>query len=530
MRSYRIRFLPANKTIEVTEGTTILKAEQMAGLKPDAPCGGRGICGKCNVTIRRNYESTVVSACQTRIEGDMVIETGDRSDDKVHVLTSGEYRAVTVNPAVKDASQGWLMAFDIGTTTIAGYLLSGKDGHQCDVVSMMNPQFQFGADVIARANYVLENDGVRMQEVVQEALNELIEETCKNTGISPTDIRLVSIAGNTCMHHLFLGISPRSLVVAPYVPKIKDGMILNASDLKINIHPDGKVMMLPNIAGFVGADTAACMLAVNFGKRKPMTLMIDIGTNGELVLGNEDRIVTCSTAAGPAFEGARISCGMRGTKGAVSHVYEQNLKMNMEIIDSQTAVGICGSGLIDIMAFLIQYEFIDSSGAFQKPNELVTAVGKKNNWRLQKREGKPVFLLQEKDEKTDQKEILITQKDIREVQLAKGAIAAGIQMLCRNLEIEIRQIDQVLLAGAFGNYMNTKSACTIGLIPYELKDKIRGIGNAAGEGAKLAAVNGNMFQEICGLVKRVDAIELATEPAFQDLFIDELEFARAIET
>lgn len=530
MGSYKIRFLPADKTILAEEGTTILEAEQNAGLKPDAPCGGRGICGKCNVTILQNKDRIVVRACQTRIQHDMVLETSDGLADKEKILTNGEYRTVPVLPAVKDADQGYLMAFDIGTTTIAGYLLSGKDGRQCSVVSMMNPQFQFGADVIARANYVLEHDGKRMQEVVQEALNKLIEEACRISKITPTDIRLVSIAGNTCMHHLFLGLSPKSLVTAPYVPEVKDGMIMNSSDLNIHIHPDGKIMLLPNIAGFVGADTSACMLAVNFKELVPRTLMIDIGTNGELVLGNKDRIVTCSTAAGPAFEGARIACGMRGTKGAVSHVYEKDLKMHMEMIDSKLAVGICGSGLIDIIAFLIQYGFIDSSGAFLKPEVLKTATAKNESWRLQKRENMSIFLLQEEDKIKGLKEIYITQKDIREVQLAKGAIAAGIKMLCKKLEIKIEQIDQVLLAGAFGNYMNTDSACVIGLIPYELKDKIRGIGNAAGEGAKLAAVNGNLFQEICDLVKRAEAIELAVEPEFQDLFIDELEFARALET
>lgn len=529
MAGYKIKFLPLGNTFEVMKNTTILEAERLAGLESDAPCGGRGICGKCSVIEELNGEKRVVLACQTKVDHDMVIHTGDRTESRHKILTEGVCRSVEVIPAVPGADQGYLMAFDIGTTTIAGYLMDGKTGRQLSIVSTMNPQFQFGADVIARANYVLEHDGKRMQEVVQEALNNLISAACREAGVSTQDIRLVSIAGNTCMHHLFLGISPRSLVIAPYVPEVKEGILQDAAECRLRIHPEGKVMILPNIAGFVGADTAACMLAVDFGRLESLTLMIDIGTNGELVMGNRKRIVTCSTAAGPAFEGAKIGCGMRGARGAISHVYAEGQELKLEIIDAQKAAGICGSGLIDTIAFLIQFGFIDCGGGFSEPDELETEVGKANAWRLQTRKGKPVFILQEADESEDSKEILISQKDVREVQLAKGAIAAGIRMLMQKLAIGTEQIEQVLLAGAFGNYMSSDSACIIGLIPYELKDRIRGIGNAAGEGAKLAALNGKLFQEICELVRGVEFIELAMEPEFQDIFVDELEFANAEE-
>lgn len=528
MAGFKVRFLPQDKMIEVPENTTILGAERMAGLEPDAPCGGRGVCGKCNVTIELDGKSEVVSACQTIIDRNMVVDTG-RTETKHRILTDGVCRMVEVAPAVEGAEKGYLMAFDIGTTTIAGYLMDGGTGEQLTIVSTVNPQFQFGADVIARANYVLENDGKRMQEVVQDALNELIAEACKNAGISTQEIRLAAIAGNTCMHHLFLGISPRSLVIAPYVPEIKDGMILDAGECRMKIHPEGKVMMLPNIAGFVGADTAACMLAVDFENLEPLTLMVDIGTNGELVLGNQKKIVTCSTAAGPAFEGAKIGCGMRGAKGAISHVRVEGLELKLEIIEAETAEGICGSGLIDVIALLIQYGFIDCGGGFAEPEELEDEVAVANSWRLQTRDEKPVFLLQEADEKEGRPEILISQRDVREVQLAKGAIAAGIRMLIQKMSVKTEQIDQVLLAGAFGNYMDTDSACMIGLIPYELKEKIRGIGNAAGEGTKLAVLNGGLFQDICELVKQVEAVDLAQESEFQDMFVDELEFANAEE-
>lgn len=525
---YSISFLPQKITIQVPEGTTVLEAERMAGLEPDAPCGGRGVCGKCNVVVEAGESKETISACQTKIDRDMVVDTG-RTEQEHKILTEGVCRSVEVAPLVAEAAEGCLMAFDIGTTTIAGYLMEGRSGKQLAIVSAMNPQFQFGADVIARANYVLENDGVRMQEVVQDALNVLIAEAAGKAGVDPASIRLIAIAGNTCMHHLFLGISPRSLVIAPYVAQVTDGMILDAAQCHLKIHPEGKVLMLPNIAGFVGADTAACMLAVDFAHLKPMTLMIDIGTNGELVMGNQERLVTCSTAAGPAFEGAKIGCGMRGAKGAISHVHMEGTELKMEIIDAEQAEGICGSGLIDVIALLIKYGFIDCRGGFADPEELESEAARANSWRLQRRDDRPVFLLQEADALSGRKEILISQRDVREVQLAKGAIAAGIQMLKKTLSIETEQIDQVLLAGAFGNYMNTDSACEIGLIPEELRGRIRGIGNAAGEGAKLAVLNGALYREICEVAKTVESVELAMKPEFQDMFVDELEFANAEE-
>ena len=271
------------------------------------------------------------------------------------------------------------------------------------------------------------------------------------------------------------------------------------------------------------------MLSVAFDQLEPMTLMIDIGTNGELVMGNKNHMVTTSTAAGPAFEGAKIECGMRGSKGAISHITVENNELKLEIIENVKPVGICGSGLIDILAVMIRHGFIDNYGRLCEADELEDAFAISQAHRIQEKDGKPVFILVPAEESANGTDIYISQKDIREVQLAKGAIAAGIQIMAEKLSIRPEDIQQVYLAGAFGNYMDAENACEIGLIPYELRKRIIPIGNAAGEGAKLAVVNRGQYDYACEMAKKAEFIELATESCFQDTFVDELEFARAVE-
>lgn len=532
-KHFTVTFLPQNLVLEVEEGTTILQAEQLAGLEPDAPCGGKGTCGKCKVNITDGERKGIVLACQTPVDCDMKVDT--LYQEKVQrILTEGLSRQVPVDPGVEapdgDAEKPfYLMAFDIGTTTIVGYLMDGRTGKELALSSAMNPQHQFGADVIARSNYVLEHGGEEMKDVVRKALNQLIGEACRDAGVKREEILQVSIVGNTCMHHLFLGISPKTLVLAPYVPAVKDGMILEAAECGLHIAEGGKLLLLPNIAGFVGGDTVGCMLSVAFDRLEPMTLMIDIGTNGELVMGNRDKMVTTSTAAGPAFEGAKIECGMRGAKGAISHIDVCDGKLAIEVIENVKPVGICGSGLIDGVAFMIRHGIVDSFGGLCDPEDLTGEFEKSLAWRLKEKDGKPVFVLVPGEETASGEDIYISQKDIREVQLAKGAIAAGIRIMAEKLSIRPEDIQQVYLAGAFGNYMDAGNACEIGLIPYALKDRITPIGNAAGEGSKLAVVNRGEYEYACQLAREAEFIELATENEFQDTFVDELEFARAVE-
>lgn len=529
---YKVTFLPQRMTAMIEEGTTILEAEQAQGLEPDAPCGGMGTCGKCRVTIRKGKKTGSVLACQTSVDSDMVIDTNPQ--EKVQrILAGGRSREVTVDPGVraKDDKPFYLMAFDIGTTTLVGYLMDGRNGKVLATESRMNPQHTYGADVISRANYVLENENGSklMKDLITGALNKLISQACDAIGIDRTEILQVAIVGNTCMHHLFLGLSPKSLVLAPYVPAVKEGIIGKARDYQIQIAPEGRLILLPNIAGFVGGDTVGCMLSIAFDQLNEMSLMIDIGTNGEMVLGDKNRMMTTSTAAGPAFEGAKIECGMRGSRGAVSHLTEAEDELKIEVIDDVKPIGICGSGLIDILAFLIRRGFLDQMGGFVEPDELEDPVARREAWRLITVHKQPAFLLYKAEDTGNHQDIYLSQKDVREVQLAKGAIAAGIQILSEKLGIEPENIEKVYLAGAFGNYMDAESACMIGLIPYALHERIVTVGNAAGEGAKLACLNKDEAVYAGKLAKEAEFIELANEGAFQDVFVDQLQFDQARE-
>lgn len=570
-----VKFVRENIEIEMEDGASVLEAEIRAGLRPDAPCGGLGKCGKCLVKIN----GEVVKACQVRIsEGETcVVETLDRAGSE-KILTDGFNREVVFEPGLrmvqvelekarpgekrsdwqrlldelaemdsdvepermevdlklagelygmrrdsddwyviysgrrilemrKQAGRRCLAAFDIGTTTIAGYLLDSEDGRMLAVESRMNPQAQYGADVIMRANYALEHGTDVLSRCIREAVNEMLGVLTGDAGISRQDIFQVCIVGNTCMHHLFLGISPASLVHAPYTPAVSERLVLNAGDYGLNVQRKAELIMLPDIAGYVGADTCGCLLALRQDQKDEISLMIDIGTNGEMVLGNRNRLVTCSTAAGPAFEGAKIECGMRGAAGAVDHVKYENGKWDYTTVGNQPAVGLCGSGLIDLVAGLLDAGMLDENGALSSGQE---------------KQG--VFMLVPLEQAGNERGVYLTQKDIGEVQLAKAAIAAGIQMLMKRLGITEEEICSVYIAGAFGNYMDPVSAGKIGLLPAALVKKVKPVGNAAGEGAKIALVNEREMLEMDELVGKIDFVELAASGDFQDYFIDELGF------
>ena len=518
-RMYTVTFLPQNISIEVAEGTTLLAAEQEAGLEPDAPCGGKGDCGKCKVNIVSGKQTGVVLACQTAVTCDMKVDT--MYQGKIQkILTDGFSRSVAVEPGVgrEELEKGipfYLMAFDIGTTTVVGYLLDGKSGKEMAVASMMNPQHQFGADVISRSNYVLEHGGEEMRAVIQDALNRLIVQACAKAGIKKEEILQVSIVGNTCMHHLFLGISPDSLVHAPYLPAVKEGMILSAEECGIHIAPEGRLLMLPNIAGFVGADTVGCMLSIAFDQLEPMTLMIDIGTNGEMVMGNKERMVTTSTAAGPAFEGAHIQCGTGGVPGAVDSVKIEDGTVRVTTIGGQAAQGICGSGLVDAVSEMKDQEIMDMTGRIDEDE-----MPEEYESRCFDLDGKPAFSLTGQGEDG----VFIAQKDLREVQLAKGAIAAGIEVLMNQLGVEFKDIEALYLAGGFGNYIDKHSACNIGLLPPELEERIVPIGNGAGAGAQRMLLDEDYLKRAEEIRRRMEYIELSARPDFQDLFVDHMLF------
>lgn len=435
-------------------------------------------------------------------------------------ITAVMFENIVAGLEPQDTSKSMLgMAFDIGTTTIVGYLLDLYSGVELSVVSTLNPQTSFGADVISRLTFAgHEENGLRkLQGAVIEAINKLIEEAVERASVTRNEIYGVSIAANTCMHHLFLGINPQSIAVAPYVPAVSESLVLDASELKIAINRAGKVFMLPNIAGFVGADTVAVLLATELDRSEDVKLIIDIGTNGEIALGSKGKIVACSAAAGPAFEGAQISSGMRGAAGAIDHVYYQD-KLEYTVIGGGKPLGVCGSALLDTVAGLVELGILNKRGKFIAYEQLTNPLAKKFKENLIQHEGQGAFLLAEASVTAHGRPIMITQSDIRELQMAKGAMAAGIRVLMETSGIKIQDIKEVLLAGAFGNYLNPHSACVIGLIPLELEGKIKMIGNAAGTGAKLALLSSSKFRRAEDIADVVKFVELGSYPKFNSIF------------
>ena len=310
----------------------------------------------------------------------------------------------------------------------------------------------------------------------------------------PSEIVLTCIVANPAMQQLFLGISPGNLATVPFAPVITEAKIVPAKEY-LPLCESAQMMIVPDVSGYVGADTVGCVLSTRMYASDKMTLMVDIGTNGEMVLGNKHRMTACSTAAGPALEGANIRFGMRGAEGAIDHVWMEDGDIRCSVIGGGTARGICGSGLIDAVAVLLESGLINRRGRIQSLEEV---------------DGQRVVWLTER--------IYLTQEDIREVQLAKGAIAAGIALMAKQLDIEQSQIDQVLLAGAFGSFLRPESACRIGLLPPELLDKIVPVGNAAGSGAKRLVCDERLLEEAQKLVEKIEFIELADLPDFRRCF------------
>ena len=476
----KLKIQELDRVIDAPAGVNLLAVLRENGLHPDAPCGGKGKCGKCKVIV----DGVEQLACQTIVNRDMTLVLPHL--EGAQILTDA--RATAVRP---DGTNQYVIAFDLGTTTVVAYLMDGITGQTLSKTSCMNPQAQFGADVISRIEYAMEGHAVELSGCIRQALGELTENAAKQAGISPTDITAASIVGNTAMHHLLLEIDPKPLTVPPYMPNVSEGLTLSPQGL-LPINPAGTVRILPNIAGFVGADTVGCLLATKLDTLDDLTLMIDIGTNGEMVLGNKYRRIACSTAAGPAFEGAKIECGMRGAPGAVDHVTVVDGKLRFHVIGEGEAVGLCGSGLLDLIAALLETEEISESGRMESGA----------TYQL---EGTKVYL---------------TQKDVREVQLAKAAIRAGIELMCKRMGVKAADIRQVLLAGAFGNYLDPNSACAIGMIPPVLRERIVPIGNAAGEGAKMAVLNVEEYEYSKRLAQGTEFLELASMPEFNDCYVD----------
>ncbi|WP_456055870.1 ASKHA domain-containing protein [Agathobacter sp.] len=533
-----------NTDSKTAGNTTILEYCRSHGVTEiEAPCGGKGTCGKCKVTVTKPYYKEVL-ACQTKICDGMEIivgrkeSTGTKEDSMVvltnegsisekfneHVKRNAVLKEETANePEKVESNAGTLAACDIGTTTVVCYLIDKETGQIISTRSGANPQRSFGADVLSRIDAAARaddndkaNGGLQMMQTqIVSLLNGFISDMLMECG--RTEVCLFSVAGNTVMCHLLMGISPEKLGRAPFMPDEYFGRAFNPLD--IGLENCQTMIIFPAVSGFVGGDiTAGMMETVNCRK---LTLYLDIGTNGEMALGKGDRYVCCATAAGPAFEGAQIEMGMPASRGAVDKVWLEGRRIRYSVIGNDRPVGLCGSGLIDALAILLKAGIIDENGTILSGQELPILFRSY------------VFEVEAEDAAQSTESSLavhiapgvyITQEDIRKLQLAKGAIAAGIDILFKEYGCKPCDLDILTFAGGFGNYIDKASAAAIGLFPPELLDRAKEVGNAAGNGAVSAALSQEAWESALDISGKMRYIELASYPHFDEIYVEHMNF------
>ena len=626
-------FTPSGKRGQFEAGTPLLSAARSLGVDIDSVCGGRGICGRCQVTLsegeftkfgvvskaenlipltepekrydaKKGLKSGRRLSCHCQLTGDVVIDVppesqvhkqvvrkaagtgvleldldpivrlyyvevqpmdmyhptsdlrrlklalkeqwglGDlqtdahiltvlqkalRDDDwRVTVAVRGDSEITAIWSGI--ATQSYGVAVDVGSTTIAAHLTELGSGKVLASVGAMNPQIRFGEDLMSRVSYAMMNpEGVaEMTRVVRAALSGLIADVATEAGIAVSEILELSIVGNPVMHHLLLGINPVELGGAPFALATGEAITVRASDLALDLPPSARTYILPCIAGHVGADTAGMILSEAPQKTDEMTLLVDVGTNAEIVLGNKEKLAACSSPTGPALEGAQISAGQRAAAGAIERVRidKDTLEPRFKIIGCDlwsddpgfadaskhlTISGICGSGIIEVLAEMFLADIIKPDG---------TIDGTLTHPRIFQDGRVFSYLLYDGSLKEGDVRVALTQGDVRAVQLAKAALFAGVQLLMDHLEVET--VDRIALAGAFGSHIDTKYAMVLGLIPDCDLDKVTSAGNAAGDGALRALLSRRARADVEAVVENVEKIETAVEPKFQEYFVDAL--------
>jgi uncharacterized 2Fe-2S/4Fe-4S cluster protein (DUF4445 family) len=418
------------------------------------------------------------------------------------------------------------MAVDIGTTTIAAYLLNLNTGREESVYSCMNPQRKYGADVISRINHTMERPkGLQeMNETIVSCMNEIAEMLSQKAGINIQDIYAAVFVGNTTMTHLLMGLPPRHIASAPFIPVTTGVQRLTPEDIGLKINPQGIAVVIPSVSAYIGADTVAAVLSSGIFEDERISLLVDIGTNGEVVLGNKNWMYSCSVAAGPAFEGAQIRNGIGGIQGAIDTMnFTEGLKYTT--IGGGKAVGICGSGIVDAVAGMLVRGIIDDMGRIVDADELPEDAVEEYGSRFVKLQEGSAFLILEKEACDANTDIAITQKDIRELQNAKAAVAAGIITLVNEAGIQMNDIENVYLAGGFGSYLNIDSSLTIGLLPGVLKGKIKAIGNAAGAGAVEALLSCRAITAACRIREIMKYVELSSNKDFVEKYVNSMGFS-----
>jgi uncharacterized 2Fe-2S/4Fe-4S cluster protein (DUF4445 family) len=524
MKHFNITFKPDGKQVSIHAGATLLEAAGQAGIILNTACGGRGICEKCQVIIEPGEEK--VLACQYRIENGLTVTIPASSRFFEQKILAEGTETTGIQPdifekylKIQPKEQILGVAVDIGTTTVVARLINMEDGRCLATEAALNPQTKYGDDVVSRIAYAETDDKLgELQKAIVDCVNELIGRLCKQDSIENKQIFEVCAVGNTTMNHIFLKLPIKQLGQAPYKAYSLDAKDTAVGELALQINPAGNIHTVENIAGFVGSDTTAVALATGIYEVEKMTLAVDIGTNGELVLGTAEKLYAASCAAGPALEGARISCGSRAVEGAIEAVVVNEDDIVLDVIGNRAAHSICGSGLIDAIAVLLNLGIVDTTGRFADPASLEDKLSPNLLSRIIEQDGQPAFVLE------DSQNVILTQADIRQVQLAKAAIRAGIILLERKLDISDGDIEQVFLAGAFGNYIRAESALRLKLLPCVPAERIHFVGNAASSGAQMILLSRHCREKVKQLAEKIEYVEIAQQPDFQTVFAESMQF------
>lgn len=579
-KTVKVKFPFLDKSLEIPENSKISQACDAVGHPLNLVCGGKGKCKKCAVDIKTDGTIKSVLGCQAEVTDGLEILL-KRDEAQAQILTESMLKDLDINPSLFSefipsgalktdrAGNDWKtlkkalgisldkpflyilqklskcfhdskgitcvlnentlvdvmpdknealfgLAVDIGTTTVAVYLHDMKRMEQVGVRSTLNKQTSIGGDVISRIDYAVNRPGglEKLHNLLKDTVNEVIRDLCFEYNIDKTSIYQATFCGNSTMQHLFLKILPAYLGKIPFSSTIHQELSVSASELGIDINPSGIITFLPLLGGFVGADTAAVLTSLPDDSKK--RLVIDLGTNGEIAVGSGGIYKVASTACGPALEGAGLTSGMRGTTGAIERFYILDGKVAYKVIGDVKPEGICGSGIIDIVSELLKNRVISERGAFRESEvieypELAERIIPWENSRA--------FVVCFEEETASSNLIVITQKDIRQVQLAKGAISTGCRMLIEKNGFKLEDLDEILMAGAFGNYIDIKNAEVIGLIPSHPDVATMAIGNAAGTGCQMHLLSKEKRKYCDRIAENIQHIQLASDPEFSHTYI-----------
>jgi uncharacterized 2Fe-2S/4Fe-4S cluster protein (DUF4445 family) len=538
-RHLTVEWLRENRVSKVESGALLLDAARAAGIDVAAPCNGAGTCGKCRVRVASAGVAAATAdelarlsadevaggvrlACRARVTGDVQVETLDRAASATAVLGSGAQRAFARDAFDAAAGSGRLgVAIDIGTTTVAVGLLDLATGEEFASATAVNPQTAYGHDVLTRVLHAAQPGGLdQLAAAVRSCVDDAVSEACALADAQRSDIRAFAVAANTVMTHLLLAIDPASLGRAPYVPAEAAPAPVSAKSLGWAAAPDAEVFCVPAVSAFVGGDIVAGLLATGLPQAEELTLFVDMGTNGEIVLGSREGLWACSCAAGPAFEGMGISSGMRAAPGAIDGARVTPAgTIELTTIGDEPARGLCGSGVIDVAAALLEAGVIGESGRFTRADAAAGAA-----WAAGLRSGPTRYVLAE----GDAGEIGFSQKDVRQVQLAKGAVASGIRALLDAADVTTGDVKRVLIAGQFGHHVRKESLAALGLVPTALEPLIEVAGNTSKSGAAMCLLS-RVERESAGHVAReITHVELSTLPGFDRLLAECMLFPQPI--